>query len=59
MSAAQLERIGRAHIRPPEGFAVHPREWWHFDHESWHAYPVLDLSFDELATAFTAGVPHD
>jgi 2-oxoglutarate decarboxylase len=25
VSAAQVERIGRAHVRPPEGFAVHPK----------------------------------
>lgn len=32
-----------------EGFAVHPREWWHFDHEDWRAYPVLDIGFADLA----------
>ena len=25
VSASQVERIGRAHIRPPEGFTVHPK----------------------------------
>jgi len=25
VSAAQIERIGRAHVRQPEGFAVHPK----------------------------------
>nr|WP_228372833.1 multifunctional oxoglutarate decarboxylase/oxoglutarate dehydrogenase thiamine pyrophosphate-binding subunit/dihydrolipoyllysine-residue succinyltransferase subunit [Demequina subtropica] len=25
VSASQIERIGRAHVRPPEGFAVHPK----------------------------------
>jgi len=25
VSAAQVERIGRAHVRPPEGFSVHPK----------------------------------
>lgn len=42
-----------------EGFAVHPREWWHFDHESWRQYPLLDLAFSDLGKptgpAFTAG----
>ena len=32
-----------------EGFAVHPREWWHFDHESWRRYPLLDIAFRDLA----------
>jgi len=25
VSASQVERIGRAHVRPPEGFTVHPK----------------------------------
>lgn len=25
VTAAQVERIGRAHVRPPEGFSVHPK----------------------------------
>jgi 2-oxoglutarate dehydrogenase E1 component len=25
VTASQIERIGRAHVRPPEGFAVHPK----------------------------------
>ncbi|WP_082098961.1 multifunctional oxoglutarate decarboxylase/oxoglutarate dehydrogenase thiamine pyrophosphate-binding subunit/dihydrolipoyllysine-residue succinyltransferase subunit [Demequina iriomotensis] len=25
VSASQIERIGRAHVRPPEGFTVHPK----------------------------------
>lgn len=31
-----------------EGFAVHPHEWWHFDHHSWRRHPVLDIGFDDL-----------
>lgn len=43
-----------------EGFAVHPREWWHFDHEAWAAYPLLDTGLEDLAgPAFTAGARHD
>lgn len=42
-----------------EGFTVHPREWWHFDHESWRQHPVLDIAFADLGhdagPAFTAG----
>lgn len=32
-----------------EGFAVHAREWWHFDHHAWPHYPVLDVDFADLA----------
>ena len=32
-----------------EGFSVHPREWWHFDHRDWRAYAILDWPFAALA----------
>jgi D-alanyl-D-alanine dipeptidase len=25
-----------------EGFAVHPREWWHFDYRDWQEYAIMD-----------------
>jgi len=54
---ANRERLRAA--MEAEGFAVHPREWWHFDHESWRRYPLLDIGFSELGTpdgpAFTTG----
>ena len=31
-----------------EGFAVHPREWWHYDFRDWPEYGVLDLPFAAL-----------
>lgn len=31
-----------------QGFAVDQNEWWHFNYKDWRAYPVLDLSFEEL-----------
>lgn len=31
-----------------EGFAVHPREWWHFDHEDWPEYAILDWAFADI-----------
>lgn len=31
-----------------EGFRVEPGEWWHFDHRTWRAYPILDIPFEEL-----------
>ena len=33
------------------GFAVYEAEWWHFDHEDWREYPILNLTFAELAAA--------
>jgi len=31
-----------------EGFSVHPREWWHFDHRDWREYALLDVAFSAL-----------
>ena len=42
------ERCNRATLRSAmelEGFTVNPREWWHFDHESWPEYPLIDVPF--------------
>lgn len=33
-----------------EGFTIEPSEWWHFDHRAWRNYPVLDLSFEQIAS---------
>lgn len=30
------------------GFSVYPYEWWHFDHEDWSNYPILNLTFEQL-----------
>ncbi len=32
-----------------EGFSVHPREWWHFDHRDWQDYAILDVAFSEIS----------
>ncbi|MEN9225334.1 MAG: M15 family metallopeptidase [Thermostichus sp. HHBFW_bins_43] len=32
-----------------EGFTVYAAEWWHYDHPLWTRYPILDLSFEQLA----------
>jgi len=32
-----------------EGFKVIPEEWWHFDYKDWQRYPVLNLTFEQLA----------
>ncbi len=31
-----------------EGFSVFVSEWWHFDYRDWHAYPILNLSFEAI-----------
>lgn len=33
-----------------EGFRVNDDEWWHFDYQDWQQYPVLNISFEQLAT---------
>jgi D-alanyl-D-alanine dipeptidase len=33
-----------------EGFAVNPREWWHFDYKDWKSYPIGNVAFDKLTT---------
>ena len=32
-----------------EGFKVYEAEWWHFDYQDWKKYPVLNLTFEQLA----------
>ena len=31
-----------------EGFKVYPQEWWHFDHQDWKVYPILNVPFEKL-----------
>ena len=33
------------------GFTVNPKEWWHFDHEDWEEYEILDIPFSDLESA--------
>jgi CubicO group peptidase (beta-lactamase class C family)/D-alanyl-D-alanine dipeptidase len=32
-----------------EGFKVYEAEWWHFDYKDWKKYPILNLTFEQLA----------
>jgi zinc D-Ala-D-Ala dipeptidase len=32
-----------------EGFTVYEFEWWHFDYKDWKQYPLLDISFNQIA----------
>ena len=40
---ALLEQVMSDH-----DFLPLPTEWWHFDHQDWASYTILDLSFSEL-----------
>jgi D-alanyl-D-alanine dipeptidase len=31
-----------------QGFAVIPKEWWHFDYKDWKQYPILNVKFEDL-----------
>jgi CubicO group peptidase (beta-lactamase class C family)/D-alanyl-D-alanine dipeptidase len=46
-----LERWHRELLRSSmeaEGFTVNEVEWWHFDHQDWRQYPIINLRFEEL-----------
>ncbi len=30
------------------GFEPLANEWWHYDHQSWRNYPIMNVSFDEI-----------
>jgi len=32
------------------GFTGNSKEWWHFNFNGWEQYPILDISFDALAS---------
>ena len=32
-----------------QGFTVYEAEWWHFDYKDWKKYPILNLTFEQLA----------
>jgi len=34
-----------------EGFNVYEPEWWHYDYKDWRSYPILNISFKEIAHA--------
>jgi D-alanyl-D-alanine dipeptidase len=33
------------------GFINYPGEWWHFDHERWAEFDLMDIPFDKLMPA--------
>lgn len=38
-----------------EGFAVYEPEWWHYDYKDWKQYPILNLSFSDIAKGAKGG----
>jgi D-alanyl-D-alanine dipeptidase len=45
------QRARRALLRQAmekQGFAVIPKEWWHFDFKDWKQYPILNVKFEDL-----------
>ena len=45
------ERARRALLKQAmekQGFAVIPKEWWHFDYKDWKQYPILNVKFEDL-----------
>lgn len=33
-----------------QGFINYPNEWWHYDHQRWSDFDLLDLPFEDLAS---------
>mgnify|MGYP003624600045 CR=1 FL=1 len=51
LGGTSLERWHRDLLRTvieAEGFKVVSNEWWHFDHEDWRKYPILNKTFEQL-----------
>jgi D-alanyl-D-alanine dipeptidase/CubicO group peptidase (beta-lactamase class C family) len=52
MGGTSLQRYHRDLLRramEDEGFTVYEAEWWHFDYRDWKLYPILNLTFEQLA----------
>ena len=37
-------------VMESEGFLVYPFEWWHFDYGDWQKYPILNITFEKVAS---------
>jgi zinc D-Ala-D-Ala dipeptidase len=48
--ARRLRDLLRAAMEA-EGFNVYEPEWWHYDYKDWREYPILNISFKEIARA--------
>ena len=51
LGGTDLQRHNRELLRTAMeagGFTVYEAEWWHFDFHDWRAYPIQNLTFEEL-----------
>ena len=48
-SAQRWHRELLRRVMQEEGFEVYRYEWWHYDYGDWAAYPILNLTFEELS----------
>jgi len=54
LGGTSLQRWHRELLRQAmeaEGFTVYEAEGWHFDYKDWRKYPILKLTFEEIAAA--------
>jgi serine beta-lactamase-like protein LACTB len=52
LGGTSRQRWNRALLRrtmEEEGFTVYEEEWWHYDYKDWRKYPILNLTFEQLA----------
>ncbi|MEJ2215140.1 MAG: serine hydrolase [Gemmatimonadota bacterium] len=42
------------HAMESQGFTVYEFEWWHFDYKDWQRYPILNITFEQLASQHSA-----
>ncbi len=52
---ANMQRLSAAMER--RGFLPYPFEWWHFDFRGWEKFPVLNVTFEQLARGETRAEP--
>lgn len=50
---AESNKIILREVMESFGFESYPYEWWHFDFKGWKAYPIMDVSFEELSRCTT------
>jgi len=53
LGGTSLQRYHRDLLRramQEEGFSVYEAEWWHFDYKDWRKYPILNKTFEQLAS---------
>ena len=44
----RARRLLLRQVMEKQGFAVIPKEWWHFDYQDWKQYPILNVKFEDL-----------